>query len=114
MRAFVGVLEPAPAADVVDQDCLEVGDTGLDVVDQLPERVTPLDPETALARVRVGAHDLEVARFGVALDRHLLVLGRVLLMLGGHADVLRRPPCAGGSPVGSDPGHGLLGLMEAL
>jgi hypothetical protein len=90
--ALVRILEATPAADVVDQDGFEVGCAGFDVVDQLFEGVAALDPQAALARIGVGADDDEVACVGVAADRGLLVLGRILLVLRGHADVLRRPP----------------------
>src|SRR5262249_6606239 len=89
--ALVGVLEAAPAADVVDQDGPVVGATGLHVVDHLPQRVAAGDAEAALALVGVGADDLEAAAPGVVADDVLLVDGGVLLVLGGHPAVLGRP-----------------------
>jgi hypothetical protein len=59
--ALVGVLEPAPAADVVDQDDLEVGLAGLDVLDQLLQGDAAVDAQAALAFVGVGADDLDAA-----------------------------------------------------
>ena len=59
--ALVGVLEPAPAADVVDEDRREVGAAGLHVVDQPSQRLAAVDVEAALALVGVGPDDLEAA-----------------------------------------------------
>src|SRR4029450_13196766 len=94
-RALVGVLEPAPAADVVHQDRLVVSPVVLDVVDDGPEPVSAGDVQPTAALVGVGADDLEPAAAGVLADRVLVVGGGVLLMLRGHADVLRRPHARG-------------------
>jgi hypothetical protein len=87
--ALVGILKPAPAADVVDQDDLEVGLAGLDVLDQLLQRLPAIDAQAALAFVGVGADDLDVAPGGVLADLVALVLRRVLLVLGRHPHVLK-------------------------
>jgi hypothetical protein len=68
--------------------------------DQLLERLPTVDAQPALALVGVGADDLDVAPGGVLADFVALVLRRVLLVLGGHAHVLR----------GADTGRSLLGL----
>ena len=88
--ALVGILKPAPAADVVDQDDLEIGFAQLHVLDQLLQRLPAVDAESALAFVGVGADDLDVAPGGVFENFVTLVLCRILLVLGGHAHVLRR------------------------
>ena len=66
--ALVGVLEPAPAADVVDEDDLEVSLARLHISDQLLESLPAIDAQTALALVGVGADDLDVAPGGVLAD----------------------------------------------
>ncbi|MNS66354.1 hypothetical protein D3C72_995640 [compost metagenome] len=88
--AFIGVLEPPPATDVVDEDGLEVGPPGLDIGQQPLERVPAFDLQAALALVGVGLDDLEATPRRVSRYDVRLVLGGVLLMLGRHADVLRR------------------------
>ena len=55
--ALVGVLEAAPAADVVDQHHLEVGAAALDVGDQPLQLVAALQPQPALALVGIAAND---------------------------------------------------------
>ncbi len=87
--AFVGVLEPTPAADVVDQDDLEIGAAPLDVGDEPRQRIAALEPQPALALIGIGADDRDAVIGGVAADGVALVLGRILLMLGRHAHVLR-------------------------
>jgi hypothetical protein len=51
VAAFVGILKPAPAAHVVDEDDIEIGAAVLDVLDHLLERITsrlsPLRPSSA-------------------------------------------------------------------
>ncbi len=91
--ALVGVLEPAPAADVVDQDDLEVGVACLDVVDQLLQRAPPIDAQAALAVVGIGADDLDAAPGRVLADHVGLVLRRILLVLGRHPHVFGGPKC---------------------
>ena len=86
--ALVGVLEPPPAADVVDQHHLEVGAPALDVGDQPLQLVAALQPQPALALVGIGANDQQAVPLGVLADLFRLVLGRVLLMVGRHPHVL--------------------------
>ena len=59
--ALVGVLEPAPAADVIDQDGLEIGVPALDILDQLLERVAARRSKPALALIGIGPDDLDPA-----------------------------------------------------
>src|SRR5690606_22983440 len=51
VSALVGVLEPAPPADIIDQHQCEIGRAGLNILDQLPERIAALDLEPALASI---------------------------------------------------------------
>src|SRR5690606_38420685 len=79
VRGLVGVLEAAPAADVIDQHQGEIGRAGLNILDQLPERIAALDLEPALASIGIGAHDLDPARLGIVPDRVGLVFSRIFL-----------------------------------
>ena len=88
VRTLVGVLKPAPSADVVDQDDLEVGPAVLNVGDQALQCLAAVDAQATLSFVGVGLDDLDATTRGVLTDLVALVLGRVLLMLGRHANVL--------------------------
>ena len=61
----------------------------LHVVDQLLEAATAPDVQAALSFIGIGADDLHAMGVGVLLDRLGLVFGRVSLVVGGHAHVLR-------------------------
>ena len=89
--AFVSVLEPTPAADVVYQHHLEVGGTGLHVLNQLLQRQPPANVQATFAFVGIGPHDLDAALSSVLADLVGLVFGRVLLVLGRHPDVFGSP-----------------------
>ena len=58
----------------------------LDVLDHLGEGVAPLDIQTAFAFVGVLCVDLHPPALRVLPDDVHLVAGRVLLVLGGHAN----------------------------
>ena len=88
VRTLVGVLKPAPSADVVDQDDLEVGAAVLNVGDQALQCLAAVDAQATLSFVGVGLDDLDATTRGVLTDLVALVLGRVLLVLGRHANVL--------------------------
>ena len=64
----------------------------LDVLDELLQRIAAIQTKAAFSLVRIGSNDLDTAPRGVLLDRVGLVLGRVFLVLGGHADILRSTP----------------------
>lgn len=57
-----------PSAHIVDEDDLEIGRARLHVGDQLLECLPPVDAQSALALVGVGAGDLDVAPGGVLAD----------------------------------------------
>jgi hypothetical protein len=63
--ALVGVLKASPPTDTVDKDDIELGLTVLDVSDQMLKRHTAVEPQAALARIGVGADDLEAATGGL-------------------------------------------------
>jgi hypothetical protein len=88
---LIRVLKPPPAADIVDQDGVELGGAGFDIGDQLLERGAAPDREPALAVIGVGLDDFDPTLLGVVLDDLGLVPGGILLVLGRHAHVLRRP-----------------------
>ena len=43
--AFVGILKSAPAADVIDEDCLEVGLAGLDLGHRVLQCLAAIEPQ---------------------------------------------------------------------
>ena len=86
--AFVGILKPAPATDVVYQDHIKVGSFRFDISDQLLKASPPTDVEATPSFVGIGADDPVSAPGGELADGVGLVFSRVLLMLGGHPDVL--------------------------
>ena len=61
VRAFVGILKAAPAADVVDQDRVEVRLAGLDIAQQPLQGFTAINAQTTLALIGVGANDLDAS-----------------------------------------------------
>jgi len=68
VSAFVGILETAPAADFVYKDRRELGSTVLHVEDQLLERASAVEPQTALTLVGISANDFETTSLGVLAD----------------------------------------------
>ena len=63
----------------------------LNVVEQLFERIAPAEAQAALAFIGIGADDLITVLVSVNTVGFRLVVGRMFLMLGGHADILSRP-----------------------
>ena len=86
--ALVGVLEAAPAAQIVDEEDLEVRATRPNDLEELLHRLAPLETQPALAGVVEGADDFEVVLIRVVAENVALVLERVLLLVGRHAAVL--------------------------
>ena len=82
--AFVDVLETAPAADVVDQDDIEIGLALLHVGHQFLQVLAAVDPQPAATLVDIGLDDLDLSLGGVIGDRCGLVLNRVLLLERGR------------------------------
>ncbi|KRH79071.1 hypothetical protein FERRO_01320 [Ferrovum sp. JA12] len=101
---FVRVLKPAPAADVVDQDQVEIGVARFDIGNQLLQGGAATDGQAAFAVVGIGAHDLDAPLVGVLTDLVGLVESGVLLVFGGHAHVLGG---AKGSGLGVGGGRGV-------
>jgi hypothetical protein len=87
--ALIRILESAPAADVVDEDDPEVGTPAFDILNDLLKRVPPINPKPALPRVGIGPHNGHATAVSVFGDDLVLIVGGVLLVLGGHANVLR-------------------------
>ena len=100
--ALVGILEPAPAADIVDKDGRKICPAGLNIADQALELIPAADIKPALARIFVGADDLDAAPRRILADYFGLVLGRVFLPVGRHPDVFGRANERGGLCAFSD------------
>ena len=84
---FVGILEPAPPAHVIDEDTGKASAAALHVPDHLRERIPPLNAEPAFAVVGIDLDDLQSPPPGVFLDNLQLVAGGILLMLSRHPHV---------------------------
>jgi hypothetical protein len=72
---FICILEPAPPADVIDEDHLKIGGAFLHILDQLLQGLAALDPEAAFPGIGIGAHQFETAFLCVFADRVGLVFG---------------------------------------
>jgi hypothetical protein len=90
VRAFIGILETAPPADVVDENAVEVGAAEQHVAKEVLKGLAVVNPQSAATLVGVGADDSQVMSGSVVSDCVLLILCRVFLMVRGHAHVLRR------------------------
>lgn len=85
--ALVGILKPAPSADVVDQNGRKIRPLAFNVCDQLLQRIAAIQTKAAFAGVGVSADDLNTPATGVFANRVTLVLGRVFLVLSRHAHI---------------------------
>ena len=92
VRTLVGVLKPAPTADVIDQDRRKIGFPGLDIIDEALEGVPPVQAQPTLAFVCIGADNFQTSLLGVFPDSLGLIFSGVPLVLRRHANVLSRPP----------------------
>ena len=81
IAALVGVLEPAPTADIIGQDAFELSLTRLHLRDHAAEAVPSLDAQAALAFVGEDPGDFHSAPRGVFLDAIELILCGILLVL---------------------------------
>src|SRR5580698_6483731 len=88
---FVGILKPAPAADIVYQDRPEVRSARFNVLNKFLQGIPALQRQAALASISVGTDDLHAMRARILGDNIGLVFSGVLLMFSGHSDVLYRP-----------------------
>jgi len=87
VAAFVGVLKTTPAADIVGEDRLELSLAGFNLGDHPTEALAAFHAEPAFALIGKYPDDLHSPFGRVFLDAIQLILGRVLLMLRGHAHV---------------------------
>ena len=62
---LVGILEAPPAADVIDEDGLEIGRARFDVGEETLQSIASADAEATLTFVSVGADDLEAGSDGI-------------------------------------------------
>ncbi len=90
---FVDVLKASPAADVVDEDAIELSAPALDILQKPLQPVPPCEAQSAPAHVRVGGHQLDAPACRVGGDRSGLVLDRISLVIGGHSKILSSASC---------------------
>ncbi len=96
MRRLIGILKAPPATDVEHENCVEPGGPRQHVREQLLQARTLAQGQPALAIVLIGPNDFETALGCEGVDDRLLIVGRVALMLGRHADILRGRAETGG------------------
>ena len=89
IAALVGILKPAPAADIVGQDGLKFGFTCLNLRNHPPQAIAAFHAESAFALVGEHPDNLHAAPGSVFLHTVELVLRRILLVLRGHSHVSR-------------------------
>jgi hypothetical protein len=77
---LVGILETAPATNVVNKNCAEVGGPPVDNAEQILKRFPPLDTEPAFPGIRESVNDDQAVIVRVAFDGGVLIIRRVLLM----------------------------------
>lgn len=77
-----------PAADVVDQYGLKTGGRELHIVGKGLQGAATFQVEAALARIFIGPDDAHAMRLCIVGNGRGLALGRVALVLGGHAHIL--------------------------
>lgn len=99
IRALVGVLESPPSTNVVDEDDAEVCIAIDDIGNAILKCLAAVNSKTAFTLIGICADDLESAAGSVVPNPVALILGRILLVFGRHADVLR---CAPGRGTGDD------------
>ena len=68
IRAFVWVQKPPPAAYVTDQNHAEISPSRVHIAEQFLKPRAPEDRQPALADIRIGLDDLNVALAGVVAD----------------------------------------------
>src|SRR6202030_3855398 len=92
---LIGILKSTPSAYIVDQDGREIDFVALNIINQLLQRIAPTEAQSTLSLVGVGSNNFQAPSGCVLPDRVGLILGRVFLVIGRHADVLDRTPRAG-------------------
>jgi hypothetical protein len=88
VAAFIDVRKPTPSANVIDQDAIKSGASALHVPYELLKAFAPGYANAASA-IRIGAHDHDISSSRIGSDCRRLVLHRVFLLIGGHAQILR-------------------------
>ena len=78
--AFVGVLEPSPAAHVVNQEVREACAPLLNILQKLTKPIPAREVEPASPVVIVCSDDVHIVSDGIFRDGVRLVLWRILLM----------------------------------
>ena len=84
---FISILKPTPAADVIDQNGLEIRLAGSDLCHQVLQRLATVQPQPGPTGVLEDAQDLQAPGSGVIPNDVELVLGGVLLVIGRHPDI---------------------------
>ena len=75
IRTFIRVLESSPTANVIDQDGLKCGSSGLHIVHESLQSVAPVNFQPATTGIFENPHDFKAALLGVSPDRVELIFG---------------------------------------
>src|ERR1700686_2387946 len=87
--SFVNILKASPAAHVVNKNRFVLSVATYHISQKSSEFLSMFDLDPTLSRIRVSRrYDIAVA-FRVCLNGSFLVGNRVLLLICGHANVLR-------------------------
>jgi hypothetical protein len=85
---FVCILKPTPSTDIVNQNGFVTRMTAHYVLQELREAVPVLENYATLCAIRIRLDNRKTARFCIVLNCQSLVVERILLMFGGHANIL--------------------------
>ena len=81
MCAFVGVLKPTPATDIVNENDVKWRVTGLDVGDESFQADSFPHGNARPSGIHIGAYDFDIAQSGIFADDVLLIFDRKLLVI---------------------------------
>jgi len=89
MGSFINILKAPPAAHVVDKNRLVLRSATRDIMKEPTEFLSMFDRDTTLPGVGIGRYDDIAMALRVCLNRSLLIGYGILLVLCGHAYILR-------------------------
>jgi putative SOS response-associated peptidase YedK len=93
---LIGILKAPPATNVVNEYECEVGLTVPHILNQPLQFFPTIYPNAAATVVGIGADDGNIAMRRIGSDRGGLIFDGILLVIGGHAHILRGPEALGG------------------
>ncbi len=64
----IGVLKPAPSADIIDQNGLEISLVGSDLGHQVLQRLAAIEPQAGTPRIFENTQNAQATSLGIAAD----------------------------------------------